>query len=85
MLDDKTIVLCTKDDYDYTTDEVSEREIVKFITEELNKDNYFTLDVLDTLIYLRWRTDNKVFATIYKEKVIEVIKYIKEEKRNGRF
>ena len=83
--DDKEVAMYTKDDYDYTTDEVSTREIIKFVTEELNKYNYFILEGDDENIYLKWRIDNKLFATIDKEKVVEVIKYIKEEERNGRF
>ncbi len=85
MLDNRTIVLSTKDDYDYTTDEVSTREIIKFVTEELNKDNYFNLEGDDENIYLIWRGGGRKFATVYIDRVVEIIKYIKEEKRNGRF
>ena len=80
-MDEKTVKLSTMKPYDWDTDEVSWREILKFVSEELNKDNYFYIIADDENIYLKWRTDGRVFATVYIEKVIEIIKYIKEENR----
>lgn len=80
-MDEKTIKLSTMQPYDWDIDEVSWREILKFVSEELNKDNYFYIIADDENIYLKWRTDGRVFATVYIEKVIEIIKYIKEENR----
>lgn len=80
-MDEETIKLSTMQPYDWDTDEVSWREILKFVSEELNKDNYFYIIADDENIYLKWRTDGRVFATVYTEKVIEIIKYIKEEHR----
>ena len=47
-MDEKTIKLSTIQPYDWDTDEVSWREILKFVSEELNKDNYSynTADIL---------------------------------------
>lgn len=81
---EKDLTMYTILPYDYDTDEVSTREILKFVEEELNKDNYFILEGDDDAIYLKWRTDGRRFATVYVDRVVEIIKHIKEEKRNGR-
>lgn len=75
----KTVTLSTLPDYDWNNPEVSWREIIKFVNEELNKDNYFIIEGDDENIYLKWRTDGRVFATIYTDRVIQIIKYLKEE------
>lgn len=76
-----TIELNIKEDYDFSTNEVSFREILKFVNEELNKNNYFILELDGKKIYLKWKADNKLFATVYIDKIIECIQYIKEEKK----
>jgi hypothetical protein len=59
-------------------------EVIKFIKEEFNKNNYFNIEYADkpNTIYLKWKTDNKIFAVIYEDKVIQIINSNKEEETN---
>lgn len=73
----------TREDYDYSTDEVSNREIIKFVTEELNRYNYYKLEGNDESIFLIHRETGNPVATVSIKAVVEVIKNLKRNKRNS--
>ena len=73
----------TREDYDYSTDEVSNREIIKFVTEELNRYNYYKLEGNDESIFLIHRETGNPVATVSIKADVEVIKNLKRNKRNS--
>ena len=58
------------------------KEELDYIEKELNKDNFF--NIVDcgedsNELKLVWKIDRSLFAVVYKDKIKELIKYIKEE------
>lgn len=61
------------------------KEELDYIEKELNKDNFF--NIVDcgedsNELKLFWKIDGSLFAVVYKDKIKELIKYIKEENKD---
>ena len=61
------------------------KEELDYIEKELNKDNFF--NIVDcgedsNELKLVWKIDGSLFAVVYKDKIKELIKNIKEENKD---
>lgn len=66
--------------------EVTDEMILQYINSNLNGNNLFNVEFdkrKTNLIYLIWKLDGSQFATINKNKVIEVIKWINNKEVNN--